>query len=189
MEFTQHEKHKHQAVFPTQATGKVPVLVFMLLKVLRLSSQRRCVIDGSEEQATTQTGGMSAQTGTCIPVLRLKPSRVELISREGHLQITVMCTEDKLIQVVSYYCFFFGGGNLILLCLSNKGVFPSPTVNTLLNAAANDCKGLTLRIWQHASQCPVIWARPIYCLKKGKSQSELNVRMFTTARINCDCDS
>lgn len=47
--------------FP-QATGKVPVLVFMLLKVLRLSSQRRCVIDGSEEQATTQTGGMSAQT-------------------------------------------------------------------------------------------------------------------------------
>lgn len=68
--FTEHHKHKHQASFPiTHQQSACPV--FMLLEVLRLSSQRRCVIDRAAEQAMTQFGGMIAHAAhshmhTCL---------------------------------------------------------------------------------------------------------------------------
>lgn len=87
--FTKHQhKHKHQAAFPTiQQQSACPV--FTLLEVLGLSSQRRCVIDGAEEQATTQTRGKSAHAAHSHMHAWMKPRTVELISKEGHLQMNV----------------------------------------------------------------------------------------------------
>lgn len=190
MEFTQHEKHKHQAVFPTShrqsacphvyAPQSAPAVITETLRHRRIrgtgdnTNWRDECTDSWQARAYVSWGRSQAEWS---------------LSAEKDIFRLLSCVRkinwSKLFLTIA----FLGGDNLILLCLSNKGVFPSHTVNILLNAAANDGKGLTLRIWQHASKCPVIWARPIYCLKKGKSQSELNARMFTTARINCDCDS
>lgn len=61
--YTKREESRHGAFFPTihQQSASSPPM-FMLLRVLWQSSQRSSITSRAEEQATTRTQEMSAQT-------------------------------------------------------------------------------------------------------------------------------